>query len=63
MSGHERLCHWFVKAVLKGCKRLDIAKVRAPKQKSLIFPEHLLALVSRFAGPSASLPDILVSHT
>ena len=48
----------FLKAVLKGCKRRDIAKARVPKQKSPILPEHLLALVSRFAGPSASLSDI-----
>ena len=48
----------FVKAVLKGCKRLAIAKARVPKQESPILPEHQLALVSRFAGPSASLSDI-----
>ena len=48
----------FVKAVLKGCKRLDIIKARVPKQKSPILPEHLLALVSHFAGPSASLSNI-----
>ena len=48
----------FVKAVLKGCKRLDIAKARVPKQKSPILPEHRRALVSRFVGPPASLSDI-----
>ena len=48
----------FVTAVLNSCKRLDIAKARVPKQKSPILPEHLLALVSRFAGPSASLSNI-----
>ena len=47
----------FVKVVLKDCKGLDIAKVRVPQQKSPILPD-LLALVSRFAGPSASLSDI-----
>ena len=48
----------FVKAILKGCKRLDIAKARVPKPKFPLLPEHLFALVSRFAGPFASLSDI-----
>ena len=51
----------FLKAVLKGCKRRDIAKARVPKQKSPILPEHLLALVSRFAGHLPLFPTFVMS--
>lgn len=52
-------CHSnFLKAVLRGCKRLDARNPRLSRQKSPILPENLSSLVLRFAGPSAPLSDI-----
>ena len=48
----------FLKAVAQGCKRLDCKSNSVSRQKSPILPEHLSSLVSRFAGPRASLSDI-----
>lgn len=48
----------FLRSVLSGCKRIDAAKPRTSKHRLPVLPEHLQSLVSRFAGPSASLSDI-----
>ena len=47
----------FVKAILEGCKRLAANSVSS-KKRLPICPEHLHALVLKFAGVDASLLDI-----
>ena len=47
----------FAKAILEGCKRVS-ADFVSSKKRFPIRPEHLHALVLRFAGVNASLPDI-----
>ena len=47
----------FVKAILDGCKRVS-ANFVSSKKRLPICPEHLHALVRRFAGVHASLSDI-----
>ena len=47
----------FVKAILEGCKRVS-ANFVSSKKRLPICPEHLHALVQRFAGVNASLSDI-----
>ena len=47
----------FVKAILEGCKRVSANSVSS-KKRLPICPEHLHALVQRFAGVNASLSDI-----
>ena len=61
--GIDKLSHCsFLKAVLMGCKRLDLLNNRASKRKAPILPEHLDALVSKFAGPEATL-SVITCHT
>ena len=47
----------FVKAVLEGCKRFSAKSVSTTKRLPIL-PEHLHALVDKFAGSDAGLPDI-----
>ena len=47
----------FVKAILEGCKRVS-ADFVSSKMRLPICPEYLHALVLRFAGVNASLPDM-----
>ena len=47
----------FVKAILEGCKRFSANSVSA-KKRLPVCPEHLHALVQRFARVNASLHDI-----
>ena len=46
----------FLLAILEGCKR--VASKSSKLNRLPILPEHLVALVNRFATPSASLGDI-----
>ena len=46
----------FLLAILEGCKR--VASKPSKLNRLPILPEHLVALVNRFATPSASLGDI-----
>lgn len=47
----------FVKAILEGCKRSSAKSISTTKRLP-IRPEHLHALVDKFAGVDATLPDI-----
>ena len=47
----------FVKAVLEGCKRFSAKSVSTTKRLPIL-PEDLHALVDKFAGSDAGLPDI-----
>ena len=46
----------FLLCILEGCKRLATKPVRSNRQP--ILPEHIVKLVARFGGSSASLADI-----